>query len=125
MKILPLFPLLQDIQSISRIEELSGIEIKYNTEPKENDFAIQNHKKEKIIINIKDEEKAKIFFGSTKEEREEKLKKLVKYMEFNRAQQKLQNFRIDLKRKKYYKDLENVSEKFLDYANEKVVNSLC
>lgn len=125
MKILPLFPLLQDIQSISRIEELSGIEIKYNTEPKENDFVIQNHKKEKIIINIKDEEKAKIFFGSTKEEREEKLKKLVKYMEFNRAQRKLQNFRIDLKRKKYYENLEKVSDELLDYVNEKVINSLC
>lgn len=125
MKILPLFPLLQDIQSISRIEELSGIKIQYDTEPKENDFVIENHKKEKIIINVKDEEKAKIFFGSTKKEQEEKLKKLVKYIEFDITQQKLQNLRIEVKRKKYYKNLEKASDKLLDYVNEKVVNSLC
>ena len=125
MKILPLFPLLQDIQSISRIEELSGTKIEYNTEPQEDSFVIENHKKEKIIINITNEEKAKIFFGSTKEEQEEKLKKLVKYIEFNKLEKKLQNLRIDVKREKYYKDLENVSDELLDYVNEKVVNSLC
>lgn len=125
MKILQLFPLLQDIQSISQIEELSGIKIEYNTEPQEDSFVIENHKKEKIIINVKDEEKAKIFFGSTKEEQEEKLKKLVKYMEFNKLEKKLQNLRIDVKREKYYKDLEKVSDELLDYVNEKVVNSLC